>query len=478
LALTCTKKPFKTRKELPGLGQDRGFRRAANSLARTGLVTVAIALSMVVPVALTKAAEPTKLQKPAGEEEKTAPRIDESLPATNESPANKAEANEPQQQLEQSQEPHAPRAVVFTILRETDPAILGLIRDALQAQLSDIPVRLVFTGGSQESAELRNLIDKGKSIAKSEDAVGVFWLDANQREDWLLYLVDPDGERVLVRRAGPGLESLAATVEAVAVITRSSSIALLEGQAEDNPQEKESGAGESEWQEIKPQAQTELEKNKAEKEEEIEKQKPVASQQSNEPSRGAKKNEESLSESSRARLALAYRGTTFARQYEWQSGISIWAGWITEFRIYFGLGYFWIPETTITTQLKSYNASAEFSVERYPVETFIGYQYCIGDFAFEGELGAIIDIIARQAKAPADQAGFTRTDDQTGVDVGVLARGRVEYFLQRHITLFLGLSFEYFLRNFDYVAKFEQSETLLRPNPARFSLEIGLAFYL
>jgi hypothetical protein len=463
---------------LTELGRDRDYRRAANSVPKIVLTMVATALSMVVPVTPAQAAEPAKLEKAADEKEKKAPGIDESHPASNGSPASNDEAVESLQRPVSPQESNQPRAVVFNILKETDPAISDLIREALHAQLSDVPVRLVFIEGSQESPELRNLIDKGKSIAKSEDAVGVFWLDANQGENWLLYLVDPDGERALVRRAGPGLESLAATVEAVAVITRSSSLALLEGQAEGNWLEKKRGAEVNEWREIQPQSENGLEKEKAEKEKEIEKQKPVASQQSAEPRKRAKTDEEPLSKGNRARFALAYRGTTFARQYEWQSGIGIWAGWITEFSFYLGLGYFWTPEATITTQLKHNNTSVEFSVERYPVEAFVGYQYCIGDFAFEGELGAIVDTIARQAKAPKNLAEFERTRDQTGIDVGLLGRGRIEYFLQRHVTLFLGLSLEYFLRNFDYVAKFEESETLLHPYPARLNLEFGLAFYL
>ncbi len=380
---------------------------------------------------------------------------------------------------EETEEPERRKAVIFNVLKESDPAILGLILEALQAQLSDVEVELVFNGGVVESSELRNLIEKGKSMAEPHDAAGVFWLDANHGENWLLYLVDPAGERVLVRRAGAGLESLTATVEAVAVITRSSSKALLDGRTIGLRSSMKIDDGVDSWTELHFQTKSEQELRK--EIDESERKEAMEQMASVDPRDSGKNGAERELTRQQLRFAVGYRGTTFAQQEPWQSGIGIWIGWITAIDIYVGLGYIWIPDTNVTTNLTSDNKSSPgFWIERAPFELFSGYQYRTGFFAFQGELGGVFDNITRRSNPVREEQvdRFRETEGRSGIAIGLFARGRVEYFLERHLAIFGGLGLEGFLRNFEYVADLKKREMLLEPDPVRFEIEIGLAFHL
>jgi hypothetical protein len=414
----------------------------------------------------------TKEEQTPEPEKGEASTIDEEK--ATESPPDNVEDQSPS---EETEEPDRRKSIIFNVLKESDPAILNLILEALQAQLSDVDVQLVFNGGVIESSELRNLIEKGKSMAEPHDAVGVFWLDANHGENWLLYLVDPAGERVLVRRAGAGLESLTATVEAVAVITRSSSKALLDGRIIGLGSSEKIDNGVDSWTELQFRTKSEQElRNEVEESERTEAIKRAVS-----VDRKDSDKEIGADESKRKplRLAIAYRGTTFAQQEPWQSGIGIWGGWITDIGIYVGLGYLWTPDANVTTNLTYYNTLIEFRIERSPFELFSGYQYRTGLFALEGELGIIFDRISRRSQpVSSSEKRFKETTDSSDIAIGLLSHGRVEYFLERHLALFAGLGLEIFLRNFDYVAELEKREMLLNPSPVRFDLEVGLAFHL
>jgi hypothetical protein len=125
------------------------------------------------------------------------------------------------------------RAIVFAT--PVSPGLEAALRDALTAQLSGSDAEVVFERIATEGAPLRTQVSEARSLASAHDAVGVFWLDSARAGDWLLYLAEPAGERVLVRRLPFDSKNLdagavAAAVEAVAVITRQSTDALLAGQ--------------------------------------------------------------------------------------------------------------------------------------------------------------------------------------------------------------------------------------------------------
>lgn len=460
-------------------------RQRAN--ASFAVAAISLYASVVATPANTVAQQAEGTSADVDEERNLEPKSGEaSTTGAEESTQAPPEEVEDRQPSDLTQESQRRKAVIFNVLEESDPAILNLILESLRAQLSDVDVQLVFNGGVVESSELRNLIEKGKMMAEPHDAIGVFWLDANHGENWLLYLVDPAGERVLVRRAGAGLESLTATVEAVAVITRSSTKALLDGQTIGLRSSTMIDDGVDSWTEL--QLQKTSEQQLREEIDESEKKEAMKQAASVDRKGGEKEGGASEPKRERFRFAVAYRGTTFAQQDPWQSGISIWGGWITDIDIYVGLGYVWIPGTNVTTILDS-NSSIEsqtetnrleFRIERNPFELFSGYQYRIGLFALEGELGIVFDSIYRRSQPVSEEQEqrLRGTGEDSAIAIGLFMRGRAEYFLERHFAIFTGLGLEVFLRNFDYVADLENREMLLEPSPLRFNWEVGLAVHM
>ncbi len=126
---------------------------------------------------------------------------------------------------------HEETAVVFLVQDTTEVSVVAALGEAIRAQLADARTRVVMAATGMESLVLQHLVDLGEDWARQEAAVGVFFLDARRDEQWLLYLVDPKSQRVLVRRAGASLESLHAAIETVAVITEAAATALAAQQA-------------------------------------------------------------------------------------------------------------------------------------------------------------------------------------------------------------------------------------------------------
>jgi hypothetical protein len=104
------------------------------------------------------------------------------------------------------------------------------LRDALTAQLSGVAVELVVEHFASEPDSLRQNVDESHSLAAAHQAIGVFWLDVRATDEWLVFLAVPAGRRVLMRRVPIGPDGSVAAMEAVAVITRESTTALLAGQ--------------------------------------------------------------------------------------------------------------------------------------------------------------------------------------------------------------------------------------------------------
>ena len=68
--------------------------------------------------------------------------------------------------------------------------------------------------------------------------------------------MDPAGERLLVRRADSTSESTAAAIEAVAVISKGSTVALLGGHALSLPAQVEEDSYDSYWLQIDPETRS------------------------------------------------------------------------------------------------------------------------------------------------------------------------------------------------------------------------------
>jgi hypothetical protein len=125
--------------------------------------------------------------------------------------------------------PPTARRVVLVVTAGTDAERAKSVTEAIRAQLGDLPVALVVEEPGQVPSELRDRLDLAAKICKEQDAVGAFFIELERPDDLLLYLVEPEAKRALVRRVKkpPGAEQ--AGVEELSIIVRSTTSALLEG---------------------------------------------------------------------------------------------------------------------------------------------------------------------------------------------------------------------------------------------------------
>jgi hypothetical protein len=362
------------------------------------------------------------------------------------------------------------RSIVFLAPGTGETGVSDSLREAVTAQLSDVLVRPVFEHTLASPADLLDFVEAGRAIAARENAVGVFWLDTARQDEWMLYLLDPAGERLLEREAGSSTESLPAAVEAVAVIIKGSTVALLRGQALVQLAAGRSSGPDSSWVQIDP--DTGGRASRRVKPE-------TAGGTGEEGSSGALMVHvdtppgpvpEADAKGSGFRLAAAYRGADFAPQSGWQSGVGLWAGWIWSNGLYAGASY------TFTGIESVRRDPLELSVQRHPLELFAGFRFPKGSVRFDAELGAMLDILSREAGPP--QAGFAASQDRTRLVLGLLPRTRIEYAPFGGTALFAGLGISFLVNNFEYVGDFTAREVLLAPRTIRLELEAGLAVYL
>ncbi len=362
------------------------------------------------------------------------------------------------------------RSIVFLAPEADDPAVAASLREALAAQLADVSVRPVFDSEQARSVDLIDFVEQSRSLAERENAVGVFWLDTARPDEWMLYLLDPAGERLLVRRAGSSAQSVAAAVEAVAVIIKGSTVALLGGHALGLPGEGEAVSSDSRWVQIDPETQGRVTE-------------PVGAEVSPEP--GKQEGSGPLlvridspptsapkidAQGTGLRLAAAYRGADFAPETGWQSGVGLRASWIWLVGPYAGAGYTFTGAESVRRGL------LELSVQRHPVELFGGYRFRNGRIRFDAELGAVLDILSRSTAEPRD--GFGVSEDRSRLVVGIQPRTRIEYTPFGATALFSGLGVSFFTNNFEYVGDLPAREVLLAPRPVQLEIEAGLAVYL
>lgn len=120
------------------------------------------------------------------------------------------------------------RTVVFLATDGADGSARRAVLDAVRAQLRDLPVTLRVEDAPGPRDDLRATAARARSVAEQHHAVGVLWLDLHAGGDALLYVVEPAGERVLVRRV-QAEKSSAAELEQLGLIVRGTVTALLDG---------------------------------------------------------------------------------------------------------------------------------------------------------------------------------------------------------------------------------------------------------
>ena len=333
-----------------------------------------------------------------------------------------------------------PHAIVF--VEPSSPELAKQLRDALTAQLSGGSAELVFDRFTAEAAPLRRQMEEASALARTHNAAGVFWLDAQPTGEWLLYLADPGGDRMLVRRIEVESGAIAAGVEAVGVITRQSSDALLAGgtigmqtlSAPGNPKPPN---------DLPP---------------------PPDSP----PPRAKDRPPQTFL--SGPSFSVGYAGDLPGKQIGWQSGLALSVAYRFSPGIYVDAGY---------TFLRAVDVASEpivLRLTRSPIHIEGGYAFGHGRLVPSLGGRATVEILGRHAFSTS--GSFTQTPDSTRAVVLLSPRIRVDYAFSSTLAAYLSGGVDFALNSFSFVSRVAGPDrVLLEPLEIRPSIELGLSFW-
>jgi hypothetical protein len=339
------------------------------------------------------------------------------------------------------------RAIVF--VSSPSQELDASLRDALTAQLSGSSAVLVFEHFSVDGAPLRRQVSEARSLAAAHDAAGVYWLDAQSEKDWLLYLAERSGDRVLVRRLEIETGGTAAAVEAVSVITRQSTDALLAGQTigmqpVDVPAEGGASSEPSPQPAVPPASGAEEPKPRT----------PTVAG----PPRRA------------IAIGIGYYGDSFASQIPWQSGMRFGASYRSSFGLYAGAGYVFFRESTVQAP------HVAFQITRTPIDLGVGLELARGRLVPSVGLRGIVDVVHRQGISAEPPA--VATPDTTLPVVFLSPRLQVGYTVSEALGVYLGGGVDFAINAFSFISRVDgRDDVLLSLRGVRLSAEAGLTFW-
>jgi hypothetical protein len=320
--------------------------------------------------------------------------------------------------------------VVFFAPIQLPPEVRSALEDALSTQLSLLNATVYYAGPATRKGDPTERVRSARRAAARYGAIATFWLDAPPNQAWKLYAADADITRVVVRRLESGQASIEANIEAVALIVRATTDALLHGEPMPAEEISEESKALAPW--------------------------PV---------------EQLDSGSHAARLSAAYTGTTFAKEQRWQHGVSLRAAWIWPSGPYVGLGF------TLFERMQFDIAPVRFEVDRYPISLHAGLRFKVWPMTFTGELGFELEIRNRRTIS-VDRSLDPSNPDRTTV-LNICPKLESELAVFSWLALFGGVGLDFVVGNFPYKILHQETgktSTSLEPYLIRFSVHVGLAF--
>ena len=317
---------------------------------------------------------------------------------------------------------------MFFAPKQLPAEVRGALEDALSTQLSLLNATVYYAGPATREGNPSERVRSARRAAARYGAVATFWLDAPSNEAWVLYAADAGITRVVVRRLESGRASTEANIEAVALIVRATTDALLHGEPMPAEEISEEGKALAPW--------------------------PV---------------EQVDNGSHTARISAAYTGTTFAKERRWQQGLSLRAAWIWPSGPYLGLGF------TIFERMQFDISPVRFDIDRYPISLHAGLRFRVARFTFTGELGVELEIRNRRTLKGMD---LDITNPQRMV-VNICPKLETELSLLPWLALFGGVGLDFVIGNYPYsVLDLETMKPMvtLEPYLIRLSVHVGLAF--
>jgi hypothetical protein len=313
------------------------------------------------------------------------------------------------------------------------PELDAALHDAVTAQLSGVTVDLVFNHFPGPVPTLREQVMAARSVSGQRHAAGVFWLDTQNDKEWLLYLAEPAGNRVLVRRVPVDSDGTAAGVESVAVILRQSTEALLSGQTIGMQQVEVP-------EEPLPRAAPPPEEPP--------------------PLKVAPKREEPPLPLRGLYLGVLYHGDAFASQVGWQSGVRLTGSYRWESGVHVGVG-----------------ATVTMRIQRTPLDAHFGWSLVLGRWAPGVELRSKAEWVGR--RNVADSVTVDGTDDRTRRLLSVSPNLTLDFVAKPGLFLHGGVGLDFVLNPFSYVIQGDAGTvTVLSPRARRPTAEVGITVRL
>lgn len=334
-------------------------------------------------------------------------------------------------------------SLVFVMPSELDAGARSSLQDAVSTQLSMTDVRMVAVDPPALPAPvaLEDRVERAVALAEEHHALGVLWLDVRPTDHWFLYAMDAKAERVVVRPLFVRKDSVAAGIEQVAVIARACGQALLHGE----PVLSETPATP-----VEPRKPPPAEEKPA----------PPAPPPSAADAKPRPPED-------RLRLALAYRGETFAHASPWQSGANLSAIWLWSSGPFVGLGFSLFP-------VHDFGDAVRFEVQRRPLSLLPGWRFALTRWLdLDTELAVTFDLRSRHTKQPP--TGLAPRADQTQLLFALGPSVRAELEASPWLSFFAGASLDVFLNEFDYFTAPKPKAPLVRPYRARPGISVGVA---
>lgn len=327
------------------------------------------------------------------------------------------------------------KVVVFVPPRDIEAPL----RDALTAQLSGVDVELVVEHFVYATETLKHDVDESRSLGAAHQAIGVFWLDTRAKDEWRVFLSMPNDSRILMRRIPLGSEGAAAAMEAVAVITRESTAALLAGQkigmtevvVPDEP-----------IIEAPPRPPKPV-------------QRPIGPRPFR-PLRGTS-------------IGVSYYGDLYAKEAGWQSGVELSAAWND--------ARFRVGATFVALQRVSAEQSGlDLSIGRTPLGLEAGYFLGRERWALTLSARATVEVVSRHVVSAA--APSEATSDDTRPVVFLSPRPRFDYRVTEALNIFATAGVDFALNGFSFVNRVDgQDRAVFEPLRVRPAVALGVAFW-
>lgn len=331
---------------------------------------------------------------------------------------------------------------VVLLLANGDEARRETLVGAIRAQLGDLPVGIVVERAEGSTEKLRDRLDLAAGACKKHAAMGAFFLEAELADDLIVYLVEPEAKRALVRRIKKTQGAEQAGVEELSLVVRSTVGALLEGRE----------IGMEQGPELAPKPAP--------------KPAPVPAAPPPAPPRDAPAPRPR--DQSRARLDAHYAGESYAPEVGWQNGLGVELSASMDGLLFFGLGY------VASAPVEAERDAARVRIGRYPVRAFAGYEIPLDRLRFVGQLGLIGELDRRSTTKTAGGVAPTESDDQLGWAVS--PRVGVRYDVGQRTSVGLTVGADVFLNVSEYVVDLPSGrETLLTPYRVRPRAALGIA---